>query len=336
MSKLLFNCEICNYVCKDKRSFYNHVKKPSHLKLVMVNKSQDVNAGIPELKEGYKCSLCSNEYKHRTSLARHMLTCKKHVALEEFCSAYGVTKAETIRMLDKMTKEYPPVDEIPGVNNLARLVESEQLDKKQYSAERVYQEEPKQIINMSTTNINQTTNITNTITQNNNNVFVVMPFGQEDLSMISDDIRKNIITRGYCAFGALLDEIYKYPQNNNIHLYDKRNGLVKYIDTNKNVKVTKLKTVIEDIVGNNFDRIDYFIDEHIDTVDSRLKKYVEKLRDAHADREEKRKRKDKYAEVSVCKLNEIAGECKANFDKLKSIKQVDLIINQSAIIDPEN
>ena len=150
-----------------------------------------------------------------------------------------------------------------------------------------------------------------------------MPFGQEDLSMISDDIRKNIITRGYCAFGALLDEIYKYPQNNNIHLYDKRNGLVKYIDTNQNVKVTKLKTVIEDIVGNNFDRIDYFIDEHIDTVDSRLKKYVEKLRDAHTDREEKRKRKDKYAEVSVCKLNEIAGECKANFEKLKSIKQVD-------------
>ena len=86
MSKLLFNCEICNYVCKDKRSFYNHVKKPNHLKLVMVNKTQDVKIESPEIRQDYKCSFCSNEYKHRTSLARHMLTCKKHVVLEEFCT----------------------------------------------------------------------------------------------------------------------------------------------------------------------------------------------------------------------------------------------------------
>ena len=54
---------------------------------------------------------------------------------------------------------------------------------------------------------NNLTNSQNTINNTTNNLVMIMPFGQEDLSMITDDIQKQIITSGHCAFEKLLDVI---------------------------------------------------------------------------------------------------------------------------------
>lgn len=165
------------------------------------------------------------------------------------------------------------------------------------------------------------TNITNNnicLTQTNNNYFV-MPFGKEDLSMLTDDMRKYIISRGFSAYAVLLDELYKYPQNNNVHFYDKRNRLVKYIDSNNNVKITKFKDAIEDIVYTNFDRIDEFLEEHMDSLDEKEKKYAKKLLDAHTNEMKKKEKLKEYNIISECKINEIAPRCKKNFDKLNQL-----------------
>ena len=64
----------------------------------------------------------------------------------------------------------------------------------------------------------------------------------------------------HCKCNVCLED--KYPQNNNVHFYDKRNQLVRYVDSNNNIRITKFKDAIEDIVYTNFDRIDYFLEEH--------------------------------------------------------------------------
>lgn len=162
------------------------------------------------------------------------------------------------------------------------------------------------------------TNITNNnnninLTQNNNN-FYIMPFGNEDLSMITEDMQKYIISRGFSAYSILLDELYKYPQNNNVHFYDKRNKLVKYIDSNNNIKVIKFKDAIEDIVYTNLDRIDEFLDEHYDSLDDKKKKYAAKLLDAHSNASKKKEKIKEYNTITDCKINEIAPVCKKNFN----------------------
>ena len=172
--------------------------------------------------------------------------------------------------------------------------------------------------NNTQTNINNTTNNNINLTQNNtNNNIIIMPFGSEDLSMINDDMQKYIISRGFSAYGILLDVLYKYPQNNNIHFYDKRNKLVKYVDSNNNIKVTKFKDAIEDIVYTNLDRIDEFLDEHYDSLDEKKKKYAAKLIDAHSNETKKKEKLKEYNTITYCKINEIAPNCKKNFQTLK-------------------
>jgi hypothetical protein len=169
--------------------------------------------------------------------------------------------------------------------------------------------------NTNTNSNNITTNNIN-LTQNNNNNIIIMPFGSEDLSMIPPDMQKYIISRGFSAYSILLDELYKNPQNNNIHLYDKRNKLVKYLDADKKVKVTKFKEIVEDIVYANIDRIDEFLDEHYDSLDDKKKKYAAKLMDEHSNITKKKDRLKEYNTITDCKLNEIAPQCKKNFQKL--------------------
>jgi len=166
-------------------------------------------------------------------------------------------------------------------------------------------------------NINNTTNNNINLTQNNtNNNIIIMPFGSEDLSMIPPDMQKYIISRGFSAYSILLDELYKNPQNNNIHLYDKRNKLVKYLDADKKIKVTKFKEIVEDIVYANIDRIDEFLDEHYDSLDDKKKKYAAKLMDEHSNITKKKDRLKEYNTITDCKLNEIAPQCKKNFQTL--------------------
>ena len=181
-----------------------------------------------------------------------------------------------------------------------------------------------------TTNNNSNNITTNNInlTQNNNNI-IIMPFGNEDLSMIPPDMQKYIISRGFSAYSILLDELYKNPQNNNIHLYDKRNKLVKYLDTDKKIKVTKFKEIVEDIVYANIDRIDEFLDEHYDSLDDKKKKYAAKLIDEHSNITKKKDRLKEYNTITDCKINEIATQCKKNFQTLN--QSIDLTIPKSVL-----
>lgn len=166
---------------------------------------------------------------------------------------------------------------------------------------------------------NNTHNITNNninLTQNNTNNIIIMPFGCEDLSMLTDDKRKYIISRGLSAYSILLDEVYKHPQNHNVHLYDKRNKLVKYLDSNNNIKVVKFKDAIEDIVYTNLDRIDDFLEEHFDSLDDKKKKYAAKLMESHTNVTKKKDKLKEYNTITDCKINEIAPQCKKNFQTL--------------------
>ena len=308
MNSNKYHCDLCNYSCKDKRTFYSHLKKPYHINLVTLHHAnlqyKSVLSAPQVVQEAstYKCIFCDASYKYRSGLSRHTVTCKKQSVLKSLPDLDNLSNTDALKLIDKLKIETPePVIQEGHVTIASQLGVPIQSNLQQ---------------NIITNNITQTNNtIINNINQTNN-IFLLTPFGKEDLSMLTDDIKKHIITRGTNAFGILLDEIYKHPQNNNIYLYDKRNGLVKYVDTNKNVKITKLKHAINELVDINFDRLDDYMDDYYDEIEAKVVKYVDKLKKSHTDKEDKKIYKDKYLEVSLCKLNEISPVCKQNFKTL--------------------
>ena len=273
---VFYHCDVCNYDCKSMQIFNKHIASKNHLKLLELAQQKN---NIPPTPQKYTCKICCKEYIRKKPFLTHQQKCN---------------------------------------------VESLQLNPMNCSGpQRITNITNNNTNNTNNTNSNNTTNNNINVTQNNNinltqntNNYYIMPFGQEDMSMITDDMRKYIISRGFSAYIILLDELYKHPQNNNIHLYDKRNKLVKYIDSNNNIKIIKFKDAIEDIVYTNLDMIDEFLDEHIDSLDEKQRKYATKLLDAHTNETKKKEKLKEYNTITDCKINEIAPQCKKNFDTL--------------------
>lgn len=103
--------------------------------------------------------------------------------------------------------------------------------------------------------------------------------------------------------------------------------MVRYLDSDGNIRITKFKDAIEHIVYTNFDRIDEFLEEHIDSLSDKERKYAAKLQYAHTNESKKLEKLKEYNVISECKMNEIAPQCKKNFVKLSQMND-DRVITQ--------
>ena len=71
-----FNCELCDYLCSNKKDFNKHLLTRKHQ--VATNLQQN----CPQ-KSLYKCDCCEKEYQDRTGLWRHKQGCKPNDPLLE-------------------------------------------------------------------------------------------------------------------------------------------------------------------------------------------------------------------------------------------------------------
>ena len=67
VSEFNYNCEKCNYKCKNKNDFNKHLITKKH------NKNVDLSKNV---SRSYVCKNCNGEYKHQSSLCKHVKTCK--------------------------------------------------------------------------------------------------------------------------------------------------------------------------------------------------------------------------------------------------------------------
>ena len=302
---VFFHCDYCNVDCKTRKAFDKHIVLSSHIYFVKLKK-ENLNHSSMNTKNiecaDLKCSYCAKLYKHNTSLSRHITICPKKNNMLDVCNQFNIPLGIFKGLLHRLNTDPTSIE---FLNDSATCP-------------------PIQPIAINTvTNSHNTTNTTNNTNSNNttnNNIVMIMPFGQEDLSMITDEMRKNIITRGHCAYEHLLNEIYKHPQNHNVFYGNKRNKMVKYLDTDHKLRVKKEKEIIEDIVSTNVDRLDSFVDDHIESLDTKQKKYAGILKDIHSDKVVKRKKKEDYAVQTQCKLDEITPECRTTVKGQACIK----------------
>jgi hypothetical protein len=157
-------------------------------------------------------------------------------------------------------------------------------------------------LNNGTINNNTQNNIT--VTQN----ITIVPFGKEDLSMLTDEIKKKIVEREKRAFITLIDETYKNDKNLNIFVSDKRNGLVKYLDENNQVQQSLLKIKAEEFMEKNKRIIDDLIDEHINCFREPTQNRLLDIKSDHAFGSFD----DKYLKLSKDKILEITGKSKSH------------------------
>lgn len=130
--------------------------------------------------------------------------------------------------------------------------------------------------------------------------------------MISQEMRKEIISHEKLAYEYLIKEMYNHKINHNIYISDKRNKLVKYLKDDKTLEVAQLCDMLKEMITNHKKILNNFIDTFADSFKGGVPDRLQELKDDH----ETDERDDKYISISKKKLLEISESAKALIKKM--------------------
>lgn len=251
--------------------------------IALINRNVNSSTGLEiQPVSEYMCDYCNQVYKYKKSYETHIEKCYK----------------QTVRILQSKITE-------STAKKLIKLL-SKQGDG------------PGTLTNAGKINNNTVTNnsgiVADTVNTQNiqNNIINVYPFGNEDLSMLTDEVKVNIYKRGFMAYENLLNEIYKHDQNKNIFIANQRDGIVKFINENKELEIGYIKDAIEKIYDTKKDVLLQIIDEYRGTQNKHAEKRIDDLEKAMNTSEVDKK----YYTLAKLKLHQISESSK---QKLKEI-----------------
>lgn len=213
-------CEVCIKTFSCSRSFETHLKSKSH-KLRCEN-------------EVALCRcVCGRMFNQSSSLSRHKRKCSQSRNRNNGESDTEATELQTLRKENKEIREM--------------------LEKKDHEMDEMRK---KVELLFATSGGNTTNNNTTTIeTQNNienQNVFIVNNFGNENTEYLTGQIVKNLIKNNapFVCIPRLIQSIHfnpKHPENHNIKVTNSRDKHAKIFKDNKWISAMKSRT-IDDLI----------------------------------------------------------------------------------------
>jgi hypothetical protein len=306
---IYFHCDYCNYDCKTKRVFASHIMQQKHIQNVsnihtscsnqnnVKDNTTSTDCIEKESTQSIHCEYCNAVYKYKKSYIRHMQSCKKKTSIQSITNNFDIPND----VMDSFIKSWK-TDPVK-INELAKH----------------NFESPSTTMNQ-TNNIQQQTIIDNSNQTINNivqhNTINIMPFGKEDVSMLTEDVRKSIYCRGFSSFEELINELYKNTNNINIYISNKREGTVKFINDKMEVEIGDLHDAVEKIVESKKDMLEDILDEFRGTQNIHAETRIKKLDKAHSTCE----RDSEYSKISRKKLIQITPIGKQNLKKIESLK----------------
>ena len=177
-------------ICK--KCFANRQNRWRHQKNIHGCKSND---NVPEKKSSYECRFCENIYKHRQTRFTHEKMCKLSYEIK-------TNKKEFENHFLILENKNKQIEEL--LNQL--------------------------IIAKSSNIIINNNHYDNSITNNLDITININPFGQEDLSHLTQEDKKSIIQSGHQCILKYIDKVHlndSKPENHNLLITNIRSGLIQ-------------------------------------------------------------------------------------------------------------
>ena len=293
-----YHCIYCNYNGNSKRDEDRHVKSKKHLSTFKL--ANNIQEPI-KVSKVYDCDLCDKQYSSSDSLYKHKKMC-------------AIRRADEVIKLqaEELIKQQTITNTTTNSHNPNTTTATNSHNPNTTTATTTQSHNPVTTTTQSHNTTNTTTNSHNTTTNNTTNITIVTPLGKEDLTMLTDDIKMKILSFGHCAFQKLIDTIYSNHKNVNVHLYNKRRDLVRYLEGN-NIRVGKRKDIILAIAELNADLLDLYYDELHDDMGDHDKYLATLLHEVHRDTVKRAEKMIIYKKIVECKINEMERIAKRNF-----------------------
>ena len=218
-----YNCKCCNYITNRKYDFNKHQKTKKHIlnqknltpktekkdkissKLLNFTHLALISPHFPSKyrhqvnKEKFSCTYCNKKYSRLDNLNRHISnSCKKKKKFEKSQNE----NLELKKIIKNQSKQ---------INNIEKMLS---------------------VPNSTTNNTMNNNYLHNTI----NNTININNYGEENLDMLTDEFKRQCVTRPYYALTKIIEKIHfndEYPENKNIRLVNKRDNKVQILDNGK-------------------------------------------------------------------------------------------------------
>lgn len=279
-----YKCDTCNKLFFHKNDYQKHKNR----------KTKCSNREIP------KCPNCAIIFNSRTDLTQHLLDCRgsrkdsgnfssQAVANTGYfpktvdtnlCPECNMQFAHKSSLYKHIRERCPVIKRNTEISELKnKLEETVQLlntqlelqkikDKQIDSIEKEYKKMRKNIVNNKVINKMINNGIINNMINIQNNI-KLQPFGKEDLSYITEEVYKKILSKGFQSVPLMVETVHyneKNPQNHNIYISNIKDPYVLYFDGDK-WKIGDRKNVIDDI----FDRNKYILENKYDDICDQIK-----------------------------------------------------------------
>jgi hypothetical protein len=286
----VYNCAACNFSTKIRTNFISHLKTKKHVKKTkedgfdVLTYAQNTNKNPqkpsktlqnPPILEGHKnfrSESENGEYQKLRTPSTILFSCK-------YCNKTYTRQDNLKRHMDTRCKgrEISEVIKVRKVNN-----DFEKIYKKEIEESRLERMENNRILcklieKVGNTNITHNNNCGNTQTNN----VQLNNFGHEDLSMLTDNYMRKMVSLPYTAIPKMIKKIHfndKYPENRNIRMLNKKDNKLQ-IRNNGEWKYVDKKDTIQLLIEDKNYHLDQFYEQNKETFEYKFQHRFNKFQD---------------------------------------------------------
>tara|TARA_B110001469_G_scaffold114274_1_gene118078 strand:+ start:202 stop:1143 length:942 start_codon:yes stop_codon:yes gene_type:complete len=265
-------CECCNYIPKTKYNYIRHLKSKKHLiksgklDIESLLESELLESEHKQNKNEQKWGKCEhkmnkNEHKQNKNEQKWGKN-EQNTHFCEYCFKTYKSRPSLIRHKKKFCK-------IKKEQDLQKEKDKKEIDDLKSQVNKLIDKVGNRV-NITYSKINKTNNMeinnSNNNTQNIENQNIQLNnFGKENLTMLTDEVKKQMIKGPYGMFPKMLEMIYfndKFPENKNIKLLNRKDDVLQIYDKDKGWKFVDKKETINDFLEDKGYEIDSYYDNN--------------------------------------------------------------------------
>ena len=286
-------CNYCNYIPKTKYNYIRHLKSKKHL----------LNTGDIDLEAFLESEIFENEHKmnkneqngqkneHKMNKNEHKMNKnEQNTHFCEYCFKTYKSRPSMVRHIKNFCKikreqdhqkelDKKEIEELKSQVN--RLIDKVGSKVSNYTINGGVNKNNTLEINNSNNN-NHTHNIASQNIESQN--IQLNNFGRENLGMLTDDIKRQMIKGPYGMFPKMMEMIYfndKFPENKNIKLLNRKDDVLQIYDKDKGWKFVDKKETINDFLEDKGFEIDSYYDLNDNGFNNFAKKTYERFRELY-------------------------------------------------------